>query len=295
MVGTRVALALTAGALAVGAVARALSRGGALRLPLLRRLTTAETATLVGALAAASLLVNLAPPRAAVASTVAAPLGPPPLKGPAIRLAEFTGQIAVGLAATERQLRFAVVVPGAEEGDGVRLTAEAKPPGRPSATLYPRSCGTGCFTIRYRMPPGQTTVTAEVEAPGFEGGKARFVVPWPPQRERPELLRRVARTMWAVPELEMTELVISGSTSARTPGRYRLPGRELLRKAEMYRGGAVDVRVIGRDGRLTQVAFALPASSIWYRMWIDEADRVRREVIVNRGHRITRTFEYPAG
>ncbi|MGH6885112.1 MAG: copper resistance protein CopC, partial [Geminicoccales bacterium] len=41
MVGTRMALAAAAGGLAVGAVARALSRGGALRLPLLRRLTTA--------------------------------------------------------------------------------------------------------------------------------------------------------------------------------------------------------------------------------------------------------------
>ncbi len=294
MVGTRVALAAAAGGLAVGAVARALSRGGTLRLPLLRRLTTAETATLVGALAAASLLVNLAPPRAAVASAAGTPLGPPPLKGPAIRLAEFTGQIAVGLAATGRQLRFEIDIPGEQEGD-VRLTAEAQPPGKPYENLYPRSCGAGCFTIRYRLPPGQTTVTAEVEAAGVAGGTARFAIPWPPRRDRPELLRRVARTMWAVPELELTELVVSYSSSARTPGRYRLPGRELLKAGETYRGGAVDVRVLGRDGGLTQLAFALPPSRIWYRMWIDERYRVRREVIVNRGHRITRTFRYPAG
>jgi hypothetical protein len=279
----------------VGALARALSRRGALRLPLLRRLTTAETAALVGALAAAALLVNLAPPRAAVASTAAAPLGPPPLRGPAIRLADYTGQIAVGLAATERQLRFEVVVPGEDVGGGIRLKAEAEPPGQLSANLYPRRCGAGCFTIRYRLRPGTTAVTASVQAPGVAGGEARFVVQWPPGPHRADLLRRVARAMWAVPELELTELVVSDSESPRTPYRYRLPGRELLRRGEMYRGGGVDVRVLGRRGGLTELAFALPASQIWYRMWIDEAYRVRHQVIVNRGHRITRTFAYPGG
>ncbi|MGH8721060.1 MAG: hypothetical protein ACREU4_03685, partial [Burkholderiales bacterium] len=230
----------------------------------------------------------------AEALAVQAPLGPPPLRGPAIRVADFTGQIAVGLAATERQLRFEVVVPGEDVGDELRLAAEVKPPGSLSADLYPRRCGEGCFTIRYRLPPGRTVITADVEVPGLEGGTARFVVPWPLRRERPELLRRVARTMFAVPELKMTELVVSGSSSSRTPGRYRLPGKELLRKAEMYRGGAVDVRVLGRHDRLTELAFALPASNIWYRMWIDETYRVQREVIINRGHLITRTFEYPS-
>lgn len=282
-------------ALAIAAVVRSLPENGTLRLGRLRRLASGEAVAVVAALATASLLVNLAPPRAVVASAAAASLGPPPLEGPAIRLADFTGQIAVGLAATERQLRFDVVVPGEEGAKGLRLTAEAKPPGRLSADLYPRSCGEGCFTIRYRLPPGEMIVTADVEAPGFEGGEARFVVPWPPRRERPELLRRVARTMWTVRELEMTELVVSDSSSTRRPVGYRLSGKRLLEAAEAYRGGAVDVRVLGREGELTQLAFALPASNIWYRMWIDETYRVRREVIVNRGHRITRTFEYPGG
>lgn len=289
----RLAALAVAALLALAALLRALPENGALRLGLLRRLASAESGVLVAALAAAALLVNVAPPRAAVAAAEASPLGPPPLTGPAIRLADFTGQIAVGLTATARELRFEVVAPGEEMGESLRLTAEAEPPGKLSADLYPRRCGEGCFTIRYRLPPGRTAITADVEVPGLEGGTARFVVAWPPRRERPELLRRVARTMFAVPELEMTELVVSGSSSSRTPGRYRLPGKELLRKAEMYRGGAVDVRVIGRHGRLTELAFALPASSIWYRMWIDETYRVRREVIINRGHLITRTFEYP--
>lgn len=284
------ALALAA-AFAIAALLRALPDNGALRLGLLRRLASAESSVLVAALAAAALLVNVAPPRAAVAAAEAAPLGPPPLTGPAIRLADFTGQIAVGLTATARQLRFELVVPGEGAGDA-RLTAEAEPTGKLSADLYPRRCGEGCFTIRYRLPPGRTAITADVQVPGLEGGEARFVVPWPPASERPDLLRRVARTMFAVPELEMTELVVSGSSSSRTPGRYRLSGRELLRTAEMYRGGAVDVRVLARDRAFTELAFALPASSIWYRMWIDATHRVRREVIINRGHLITRTFRY---
>lgn len=291
LLATRLALAAGAIGLTVAATIRSLSRGGSVRLPLLRRLTTAESVTLIGALGAAALLVNVAPPRAAVAPTDVASLGPPPLTGPALRLADFTGQIAVGLTATARELRFEVVAPN-EGARDARLTAEAEPPGKLSADLYPRRCGDGCFTIRYRLPRGSTAITAEVEVPGLEGGRARFVVPWPPRRAQPELLRRVARTMLAVRELEMTELVVSGASSSRTPGRYRLSGKELLSKAEMYRGGAVDVRVLDTDGPLTELAFALPASSIWYRMWIDETYRVRREVIINRGHLITRTFRY---
>jgi copper transport protein len=289
----RLAAAAAAFALALAALLRYLPENGALRAGLLRRLASAETGALVAALAAAALLVNLAPPRAALALAARTSLGPPPLSGPAVRLADFTGQVAVGLAATERELRFDIVVPSERPVEGLRLTAEAKPPGRLSADLYPRRCGANCFTIRHRLARGETTVTAKVEVPGFEGGEARFVVPWPPRADRADLLQRVTRTMLAIPELELTELVVSGSSSARTPGRYRLSGKRLLRTAEMYRGGAVDVRILSRAGGLTQLAFALPASNIWYRMWIDESYRVTREVIVNRGHRITRSFEYP--
>lgn len=289
-----VRLALLASGLALGAAAllRALPQGR-FRLAALRRLTASESALLVAALAVAALLVNVAPPRAAaVGAGLPRSLGPPPLQGPAIRLADFTGQVAVGLTATERVLRFQVVVSG-EPVEGIRLTAEAEPPGQLSADLYPRRCGQGCFTIRYRLRPGRTIVTADVAVPGFDGGKARFVVPWPPRRDRSELLRRVADTMLAVPELEMTEVVVSDTSAERFAGRYRLSGRRLL-AAEMYRGGAVDVRVLGRDQGLTQLAFALPASDIWYRMWVDDRYLVRREIIINRGHLITRSFRYPA-
>ena len=292
MVGVRITLAVAAAGLALGAVVRGVSHGPPLRIGLLRRLPTAEAAVLVAALLTASFLVTAVPPRASGAANLQAELGPPPLRGPAIRLADFVGQIAVGVAVHERGLRFRVVVPG-EEPSGLRLTAEARPPGALSADLYPRPCGPGCFTIRYRIPRGRTIVTAEVGAPGFEGGRARFVVTWPPAPERHALLRRVAQTMAAVREVEMSELVVSGGRSRRVPFVYRVSGQQLL-TAEMYRGGGVDVRAVGRKGDLTELVFALPASDIWYRMWIDPRSRVRREVIVNRGHRITRTFKYPS-
>lgn len=54
------------------------------------------------------------------------------------------------------------------------------------------------------------------------------------------------------------------------------------------------MRVIGRRAGLTELVFSLPPSKLWYRMWIDDRYRVRRQVLVNAGHRITRTFDYDA-
>lgn len=286
--GILLALAL---ALALAALFRALPESRRLRFALLRKLTAGEVAALAGVLLAVGLLVNLAPPRSSAAARLPV-LGPPPLEGPAVRLADLAGQLVVGLAATERELQFAILRPGGEPAASARLTAEAERPGKLSADLYPRRCGPGCFTIRFRLPPGRTVISARVSAPGWAGGIARFEVPWPLSRERPELLRRVTLAMRRVPTLLLMEAVTSGPGSSARPAGYRLSGKRLL-ATELYRGGAVDVRVLGREKGLTELAFALPGSGIWYRMWIDKGYRVRRETIVSPGHLIRRTFEYP--
>lgn len=259
---------------------------------LLRRLTDAETLVLAAALGAAAVLVNVSPPRGQAATFDT--LGPPPLRGPALRLGSLVGNLAVGVAATERELRFEIVKPGAVGAPGAEVAVEARQPGKLAADLYPRPCGDGCFTIRFRLPRGTTTIAARVSAPGWTGGTARFDIPWPPRREQPQLLARVARTMAAQPKLRVTELVTSGPGTNTTPFDVAISGRRLL-ESEGYGRGGVDVRVIGRRGGLTELVFALPPSKLWYRMWIDNRFRVRRQVLVNAGHRITRTFEYGRG
>ena len=261
-------------------------------VPLLRRLTGAETLVLAAALGAAAVLVNVAPPRGQAAAFAA--LGPPPLRGPAIRMGSLVGNLAVGVAATERELRFEIVKPGAVGAPGAKIAVEARQPGKLSADLYPRPCGDGCFTIRFRLPPGRTTITARVSAPGWTGGLARFDIPWPPRREQPQVLARVARTMAAQPKLRVSELVTSGPGTNTRPFGAVISGRRLL-ESEGYGRGGVDVRVIGSTSGLTELVFALPPSKLWYRMWIDDRFRVRRQVLVNAGHRITRRFDYGAG
>lgn len=258
-------------------------------VPLLRRLTGAETLVLAATLGAAAVLVNVTPPRGQAAAFET--LGPPPLRGPAVRMGRFIGHLAVGIAATERELRFEIISPGNRAARGSEIAVAASQPGRLSADLYPRSCGDGCFTIRFRLPRGTTKVEARVTAPGWSGGTARFDIPWPPPPERPRLLARVAKTMAAQPRLRVTELVTSGPGTNTKPLGAALSGRRLL-ESEAYGRGGVDVRVVGRAADLTELVFALPPSNLWYRMWIDDRFRVRRQVLVNRGHRITRTFEY---
>src|SRR5207253_9920180 len=68
-------------------------------------------------------------------------------------------------------------------------------------------------------------------------------------------------------------------------------GRAFL-ATEAFASGAADVRPVGHSAGLTELAFALPGSNIWYRFWVDRYDRLRREQIVDPGHFIRRTFSY---
>jgi hypothetical protein len=50
----------------------------------------------------------------------------------------------------------------------------------------------------------------------------------------------------------------------------------------------------GRPGyaELDQLVLYLPGSFMWYRLWVDSQNRLTRELIVNPGLRIERTFSY---
>jgi len=292
--GSFVALALTA---ALGARTRALPANPGLRLPLLRRLTRAELGFLVAVLLAAGVLANTGPPQpAAAAPGPASLLGPAPVTGPALQLGDLAGQLTVGVKATAHELHFTVIPPTENPGPGIRLTANAVGPGTGSGgvDLYPRPCGTTCFTLRYSLRRGITMLTVTASDPPWKGGSARIEIPWPPSPDAQALLARVAQTMRAIPKLALTETVTSGPGSRVRPERAVMNGQALLSQGEAYASGASDVHILRRHGGLTELAFALPGADIWYRMTIDSHDRVLSETIVDApAHLIRNTFRYP--
>ncbi len=262
------------------------------RLPLLRRLTLAEATTLGAVLVVAALLVNAAPPRAPIAASAASTaLGPPPVAGPAVRLADLTGQLVVAVTAGARELQFTVLPPGSQSPGKVKLTADARRPDGTSADLHPRPCGGGCFSSRFVLKRGTTLVTAKVSSSAWKGGEVSFAILWPLAPERPALPRRVAATMRALPSLTLTEQVTSGPGSSTPPAAYSLSGRQFM-QTEVFGGGAVDVHSLGTRNGLTEFVFAVPGSNIWYRIWVDRRYRLRRELILDPGHRILRSFRY---
>ena len=264
------------------------------RLPLLKRLTVAEATVLAAVLIVVAVLVNAAPPRGpAAAATPAAALGPPPVAGPSLQLADLAGQLGLAVTAGAKELQFTVVPPGDQLAGSLKLTAEATRPDGRGVDLYPRPCGSTCFTIRYRLTPGTTVVRAHLSSSAWRGGTVSFAIPWPLSPEKPKLLRRIAARMNDVPALALYEAVTSGPGNSGRPTRYTLTGPQFM-KTELYRSGAVDVRVVGRQPGLTQLAFALPGSKIWYRIWFDARYRLRREMIVSPGHLIRRSFRYGA-
>jgi copper transport protein len=180
---TLVALALL---LALLARVHILRQGLGTRLPVLARLIRPEAVSLVAVLAAAGLLSNVAPPFDAGAARAAASrelVGAPPPIGPTVHLAGQAGWLQVYLAASLGQLGMQVIAPndeagGAANGAGeVRLRIWAERP-RPhgSIDLFPRSCGSGCYRMRFTWYPGTTYLHVEVGSERWAGGTLTFAV-----------------------------------------------------------------------------------------------------------------------
>ncbi len=288
--------ALVLAALAVAAASRllALPGGAGSKLPLLRGLTLSESTLVVAVLAAVGLLVNLAPPRTTAVPVAAqtGALGAPPLSGPVVRLAGFAGRTAVGLAASDEELRFTVMPPPGRATSDTALTADARRPDGKSAALTPRPCGTGCFSIRYSLRPGTTRVIAAVSSPGSSPASIRFDITGPISDARPELLARVAKVMRALPSVDVTEQLADGTRNLAGPTTYRLSGSGFV-SDDGFSTGAAGVHVTGHADALTELTLAARDTNAWYRLWVDSAFRLRREEIVSAGLLARRTFAYP--
>lgn len=282
--------------LALGSRTCALGGNLQLRWPLLRRLTRIETATLVAVLVAVAVLVNSAPPRQLPAANAAsALLGPTPVAGSTLRLAEFAGQLIVGLTAGGRELQFSVFPPGYQAPGRLQLNATASRPDGTSLDLYPRPCGSGCFSIRFPLQRGLTTITADTSSSEWRGGKVRFAIRWP-FKPTVAILRRAASAMLAVHALTYRETLRIGYGRTLAPRTYATTGRRFM-QTEALGAGARDVRQLASAAGLTELAFVVPeqavaGSYIWYRIWIDRRYRIRRELIVGQAGRISRTFDY---
>lgn len=281
-VGAALALALAARLRALPATPGRLDR--------LRRLTGAEGAALVAVLAVSAVLVNAVPPRGVAAE--ADLLGPAPLTGPVVRVADLAGQHATFLAAAEGQLQLRVLAPTGEPDHQARVQVTGRSPGGAGLDLYPRSCGAGCFTIDFPWSAGTTHLRATVVGGAWTGGLAEFAVPWPPGPEQAELLDRVIATMRVQPTIILTEQVSSGPGATTAPNTFSLTGPQFIAQEAYAAGGASDIRLLPGEPGLTELSLYIPGSAMWYRLAIDTDYRLRRELIINPGHRIERRFDY---
>lgn len=262
-----------------------------------RGLTWVEAGALVAVLAASALLSNVAPPFAAPpahASAVSGLLGPPPLVGPSLTLAGKAGWLEVFLTAGGRQLTLRVATPNDEAPRGRDLHLQAERPGSSRRVdLFPRPCGAGCFTMRFRWSRGPTRLQLRVGTKEWSGGRLSFVVPWPPLPADGRLLKSVIARMREQPSLGLTERT-SSSPGAFFTDTAQLSGRQFV-AGEPYSAQVLlpGVRPLLGRGGLRQLILYLSGSEMWVHFCIDRLERIRREVIVDPGHLIERSFTYP--
>ncbi len=247
---------------------------------------------MLGVFVAAALLVNAAPPHVPAAQASTSLLGPPPVAGRTLRLADLAGQLVVGLTAGGHQLQFTVFAPGYQAPGRLNLSAKVDLPNGASRDLFPRRCGNGCFTIGLALEPGLTRVTARASSSKWRGGDVRFAVPWPLGAEDPRLIGRVIHVMRALRSTTFTQRATLPYGSPE-PMTRSLSGPRFL-EIDPLGAPATDVRFLGARNGLREFAYMYTrgGSDIWYRIWVDRRDRVRREIIVAEQGRISRTFSH---
>lgn len=254
----------------------------------LRRLVSAEGVALLAVIVVTAVLVNVAPPRTAVASGDL--LGPPPVPSPAVRLAERAGELSLYLAAAPDVLRLEVRGPG-DTPINAELDLEGTDSQGERFNLYPRTCGSDCFTMDFDWSRGITRLSATLSSDVWKAGTIDFAVPWPPHPAKQELLDRVIQTMRAQAKFTLNEAVTS--TGGQPPFRPLPVTGTYFASQELYgAGGAVDIGYLPARKGTTSVSLYLPGSDTWYRIWIDDRYRLQGELIINPGHRIERRFHY---
>lgn len=246
-----------------------------------------ERTVLLGVLALTAVLVSLAPPTPA---TPAVPGPPPAPSGPVVPLAALVGQLTVDVTASAGNLLVTVAAPEIGPAPRYRLSGSLTAAGH-RQLLRMRGCGSGCFTAPVAWPVGQSALRLDVRAPGWTGGQTLLTVPWPPQPDA-AILPKVLAAMRAAGPIVVHEVDTSNTTGPSFPITVRLSGAQFLTSEPYGASGAGGVVVLARAASLTEIAFAFTPQNYYFRLWLDSADRIVREVIVSPNHLITRTFGY---
>jgi len=269
-----------------------ISRPRTPRLAGLRALTRVEIGLLIGVVGVASLLGSVAPPAPLTLLAAAQPLTEAPIPtGPSLTVAGQAGWLEVYLTASSGTMVLNVVTPtGSESAATVRLRRlVVHSPGGLAVALTPRSCGPGCFRAGYNWAVGTTAIDITVDATQSAGGILQFAVPWPPLPSDPALMARVVATLRAQKSILLDERVTSGP-GAKAESQSRVTGEELLQSFPYGAGQAYD---LSAAGALRELVVYLPGSQIWMHLWIDQQDRLVRDVIVAPQHLLEHTLSYP--
>lgn len=257
-------------------------------------LVRGERVALVGVLAITAVLASMPTPQPVTASDAALAY-PPPVRGATLRLGALAGQVNVGIVAAPRHLEVHLQVPEADpQADQAYRVQDVQVRGEGGrAPLSLRSCGQGCFFGTPRWRDGHNVVKLAVRAPGWRGGRVAFAFDWP-IRERPQLLERVRTTMAEQPRVRVVELVTSDTSRPTPPAmKFASSGKQLLSNQPYKSGRVSTVADLGRRGRGTWLAFALPAQEVYVRMLVAPDGRVLRERITSPRHLILHRFSYP--
>jgi len=226
------------------------------------------------------------------AGAAAPPLTEAPIPtGPSLTVAGQAGWLEVYLTASSGTMVLNVVTPtGSESAATVRLRRlVVHSPGGLAVALTPRSCGPGCFRAGYNWAVGTTAIDITVDATQSAGGILQFAVPWPPLPSDPALMARVVATLRAQKSILLDERVTSGP-GAKAESQSRVTGEELLQSFPYGAGQAYD---LSAAGALRELVVYLPGSQIWMHLWIDQQDRLVRDVIVAPQHLLEHTLSYP--
>jgi copper transport protein len=238
---------LVKSALVVGALCFALSsRLFALRsnpgvnVPLLRRLTAPELALVVAVLAAAGLLVNLAPPRSSVAATRLVPPPAPvvqsvPLRRSAIPTGPFVSaqedeDLAVGFAAGPAGagrigVTATVIDQNGNGANGLDLAVHVR--SDRAAQSRAVTCGPGCYRAGVAVEGRPRAAVVAFRRPDGRSTSLRFAFPaqWPP-RSATRIARRATRVFRDLRSVTIDERLSSGGAhTTRTTWRLEAPNR----------------------------------------------------------------------
>ena len=282
----KLGLVTTAIVVALIARRRGIPASGA-RIRSLARYTAIETVVLLAVVAASALLSTTAP----TAGLGRVELAAAPLPDLTTFTADLAGSHQVLAAAATDRLRITVLPPGGQPSQHQTSTFAGTESDGISFDLEPRPCGPGCFDIAHHWSNGITHLTVTVTNPDADGGDAQLDIVWPPGPDATDLLSQAVASTRTAGTVTVTETISSGPDATFGPGDLTTTG-DFYISSSPFSNGADNIYRLPTDGTLTVIAFIVTGTGTWHQLWIDDLHRIRRETLVDPGHRIDRTITY---